>query len=143
MHAEGGYVNEDLARKIINKAREIDRQNKLYEGAIKKIKNSLREAAILNVTLTQALKLMMENTTTMDEKKSIVERFKNVKTINESKTLYDTISRELKSNKSGDVILEHDFSVASASLNETKMYKKELSNNPSINLMNRMDNLYK
>ena len=143
VHAEGGYVNEDLARKIINKAKEIDKQNKLYEGAIKKIKNSLREAAILNVTLTQALKLMVENTTTMDEKKSIVERFKNVKTINESKTLYDTISRELKSNKSGDVILEHDFSVASTSLNETKMYKKELSNNPSINLMNRMDNLYK
>lgn len=143
VHAGGEYVNEGLERKILAKAREIEKQNKLYESALDKVKKSLREAAILNVTLTQALKLMVENTTTYEEKKSIVERFKNVKTINESKTLYDTIDRELKTNAKSNVVLEHDLSVKGGVLNETKMYQKDLSDNPAISLMNRIDNLYK
>ena len=103
----------------------------------------MQEAAVLNVNLAQIVKLLSENTTNASEKKSIVERFNDVKTIKESKTLYDTIKRELNNKGNASVMLEQQISAnGSNALNETTMYQNT-ETNPSLDLMNRLDNLYK
>ena len=136
-------ISEAFVRNIVSKAKQIQNENKQYEDALAKIKVSLKEAAVLNVNLAQIVKLLSENTTNASEKKSIVERFSSVKTIKESKMLYDTIKRELSSNGNSTVMLEQQISANGSNvLNETTMYQNTESN-PSLDLMNRLDNLYK
>lgn len=136
-------ISESFVRAIVSKAKQIQNENKQYEDALAKIKVSLKEAAVLNVNLAQIVKLLSENTTNASEKKSIVERFSGVKTIKESKMLYDTIKRELSSNGNSTVMLEQQISANGSNvLNETTMYQNTESN-PSLDLMNRLDNLYK
>jgi hypothetical protein len=78
---------------------------------------------------------------TNDEKKSILNRFNNVKTINEGKALYAAIKAELNESKRTTApIVEKQFVTGQQSLNETTIYSN--TENPSLDLMNRMDNLY-
>ncbi len=125
------------------KAKQIQEENKKYKEYIEEIKKSLTEAAVLNVSLTQALKLLAENTTSAKEKKAIIERFNGVKTIKESKQLYETIKSELNESKTSGAKINTSFAVAPKNtLNETTIYGKKVTN-PSLDLMNRMENLYK
>lgn len=133
----------ETVKKITKKAKALQEENKKYASYIKAIKNSLYEAALSNVSLGQIVKLMTENTTSAEEKKNIVERFSNVKTIKESKMLYENFKNQLKANKgsNNNVMLEKQITVKDKSkmLNETTIYQ----NNPSLGLWNRMENLYK
>lgn len=131
----GKTINEAV-RRILSKAKEIQAENKQYKDALDNIKKSLVEAAVLNVSLGNALKLVCENTTSQEEKKAIVKRFENVKTINESKELYKTITSELNGNAKRSAILERQMSANDKSLNETTIY-----NNPVHDYMNRMNKL--
>lgn len=131
-------------QEAMRQLKQLQKENKQYKQAIKSIKESLKEAAITNVNLVQMVKLLSENSSTKAEKKSIVERFTNVKTIAEGKNLYNTISRELNESKKSPVGIEKSFTAQSSKvLNETTIYKKNNEENPSLNLMNRMNNLYK
>lgn len=150
--AQGQHVASDVndatvkalresAQKIYNKAKEIRRQNKLYEACIEKLKKSIYEAGTLNVNMGKVIKLLVNETTTANEKRVILERFNGVKTIKEGTMLYDTIKRELNESKkaNANVLMEKQISAkTSNTLNETTIYQ-----NPSLDLMNRMDNLYK
>lgn len=139
-HDVSPSVNEDMKR-MINAAKKIQAENKQYKEAINNIKKSLYEAAVLNVTLGQVVKLLSENTTTKAEKASIVERFNKVKTIAESKSLYDTVSRELNESKGNAFSLDRNYSVTNKeALNETTLYQ---NNNPVLGMMDRMNNLEK
>jgi len=136
----GEEVNENF-KKIVAKAKAILAENKQYKQAIDDIKKSLYEAAVLNVNYGKLVSLLVNETVSKDEKKSIVERFSNVKTINEGKQLYDTIKHELNETKKSAPIIEHAMgSNSSKTINETPIYQTE---NASINLMERMENLYK
>ena len=91
----------------------------------------------------QVIKLLVNETTTANEKKTILERFNNVKTIKEGKTLYETIKRELNESKKNTIVLEKQISAKSSdTLNETTIYQNK-TKNPSLDLMERMDNLFK
>ena len=134
--ANGQYIKESIKK--------LQKENKQYRLAINGIKKSLKEAAVLNVSLGQIVKLLSENSTTKAEKKSIVERFTNVKTIAEGKQLYNSISRELNEAKKSPISIEKTFSTKSSNaLNETTIYNKSTEDNPALDLMNRMNNLYK
>ena len=134
--ANGQYIKESIKK--------LQKENKQYRLAINGIKKSLKEAAVLNVSLGQIVKLLSENSTTKAEKKSIVERFTNVKTIAEGKQLYNSISRELNEAKKSPISIEKTFSTKSSNaLNETTIYNKSTDDNPALDLMNRMNNLYK
>ena len=134
--ANGQYIKESIKK--------LQNENKQYRLAINGIKKSLKEAAVLNVSLGQIVKLLSENSTTKAEKKSIVERFTNVKTIAEGKQLYNSISRELNEAKKSPISIEKTFSTKSSNaLNETTIYNKSTEDNPALDLMNRMNNLYK
>lgn len=144
--SEGGEYHEMKAlkesmQKIIAKAKEIQAENKQYKEYIGKIKNSLYEAAVLNVNMGKLVEILVNETTTKDEKKRICERFNNVKTIAEGKNLYATIKSELNEAKASAPSIDKQFVAESKQLNETTIYQN--TNNPSLDLMTRMDNLYK
>lgn len=132
-----GTLSEDKARKIINAAKAIQAENKLYKESIEKIKKSLYEAAVLNVNLGKIVSLLVNETTTKEEKQNILERFNNVKTLKEGNALYESIKKELNGSTKKTAIVERQISM-SPSLNETTFYTQS---NPSLNLMERMNNL--
>ena len=134
-------VNESISS-IISKAKAIQAENKQYKEAINSIKQSLKEAAVLNVNYGKVVSLLVNETTSKKEKLNILERFENVKTIKEGAELYNAIKRELNESKTSKPILEHAINAnSSKTINETTIYQNK--DNKSINLMERMDNLYK
>lgn len=132
-----GTLSEDKARKIINAAKAIQAENKLYKESIEKIKKSLYEAAVLNVNLGKIVSLLVNETTTKEEKQNILERFNNVKTLKEGNALYESIKKELNGSAKKTPIMERQISM-SPSLNETTFYAQS---NPSLDMMRRMENL--
>ena len=134
-------LNESV-KKIVEKAKAIQAENKQYKESLGKIKESLKEAAVLNVNLGKLVDILVNETTTKDEKKSILARFNNVKTIKEGAELYNSIKTELKeSHKSSAPIVEKQFTASDKSLNETTIYSN--GGNASLSLMESMDNLFK
>ena len=121
----------------------IKKENAELKEGIKKIKQSLKEAAVLNVNLGRIVNLLVNETTTRDEKKSILNRFNNVKTIAEGLNLYNTIKTELNESKKSTVTFDKTIvAETKKSLNETTFYN-DRTQNPSLALMDRMDNLFK
>lgn len=89
--------NENFERKI----KAIMAENKELKKIANEIKRRLKENVVVNASLGKIIKLMVENSTTRDEKVNILNRFNKVKSVNESKELYETISNELKGSKKG------------------------------------------
>ena len=136
-----GNINEHI-KKIVTKAKAIQAENKQYAEAITKIKQSLYEAAVLNVNLGRLVDILVNETTTKDEKKSICERFNNVKTLAEGKTLHSTIKAELNETKKSAPVIDKQMVAESKSLNETTIYQNT-EPNPALDLMHRMDDMDK
>lgn len=137
----GEQIAESV-KKIVSKARAIQAENKQYKNAINSIKKALCEAAALNVNYGKLVSLLVNETATKKEKLAMVERFNNVKTINEGTALYNTIKTELNEAKTAAPIVERTIKAdSSKTINETTIYTSK--ENPSINLMERMDNLFK
>ena len=138
-----GYVaktNESLNR-ILKTAKEIQNENKELKSVLGKFKVALQEAVLVNVNLGNITKLMIENSTTQEEKKNIVERFSNeVKTVEQSKALYESIKRDFaKQNKT--VVLEKQMNVnGSSAINETKVYQSDEVKGV-LGFMKRLENL--
>lgn len=137
-----GNLNESIA-KIIKKAKEIQKVNEQYQAVVKQLKNALQEAAISTVTLANMNKILTECTMTIEERRNLAQRFINVKTLAESKSVYETVKRELNEASKSTPIVEHQLGAESSkTLNETVVYQTP-ENNPSLSLMERMDNLKK
>ena len=136
----GGKYDDTVVEKILKKAKAIQEENKRYKDYLGEIKNRLQEAVVVNVSLGQIVKLFTENATSKSEKKSIVERFSNVKSVNECKTLYETISRELNKEQKANVVLEKQMTSSSSKINETPVYQsKDILE--ALDLMNRVNKL--
>ena len=138
---EVAHVNS-TNESIIKKAKAIQKENKELKNALEQLKGALKEAAMTNVNLGQVTKLIIEHTTTREEKVNILNRFHNeAKTIEQSKALYEAISKELKKNVNNINLNENKVVTAKGSeINESVIYKsKELQK--TINLMDRMKNL--
>lgn len=140
VHTAAGLQTESL-KKILSTAKEIQNENKELKSVLGKFKTALQEAVLVNVNLGNITKLMIENSTTQDEKKTIVERFSNeVKTVEQSKALYESIKRDFaKQNKT--VVLEKQMNANGSSvINETKVYQSaELEG--VLGFMRRMENI--
>lgn len=135
-------MNESVA-KIIAKAKQIQTVNEKYEAVIKQLKQSLLESAVSTVTLANMNKLLTECTMTVEERRNLAQRFINVKTLKESKQVYETVKRELNEAAKSAPILERQMKAESSKvLNETVVYQTP-ENNPSLDLWERMNNLYK
>ncbi len=132
---------QESLQKVVAKAKAIQAENKQYKDNLDRIKKALYEAAVLNVNMGRLVDILVNETTTKDEKKNILERFNTVKTINEGKILHAAIKAELSESKKSAPIVEKQFVAGKENLNETTIYSN--MSNPSLDLMNRMDSLYK
>lgn len=127
------------AKRAIKKASKIFRENKELKTALGKFKSVLEEAAVTNVNLGQIIKLISENTTSQDEKKEIIARFgREAQTVEQSKALYESISRDLQKNKKLDITESKQYGAESSKrINETQIYQsKDLLD--SLDLMHKI-----
>ncbi len=134
----GGEYDANVVESIVKKAKAIQEENKKIKAFIPEMKKRLIEANVINKSLGQIVKLFTENTTTIEEKKDIIARFGKVKSINESKSLYESIKKEISKGAAKEVVIEKTISAAPATaINETTVYQSEGVKSIK-NLMNRM-----
>ena len=129
-----------MEESIVKKAKAIQAENKELRNAVEELKNALREAAMTNVNLGQFAKLIIETTTTKDEKVKILNRFHNeAKTFEQSKALYESIKKELDANTRTLTVEATAKTAQGSTINESVVYKsKDLLN--TIDLIKRMQN---
>lgn len=84
---------------LLTESKKLKKENEEFKQNLVSFRKTLAETALYNFNLTYATKLFLEHATTKDEKLSIMERFDGVKSIKESKALYDKIVGELGSRK--------------------------------------------
>ena len=130
-----GAANESKELKAIKK------ENRELKKAVLELRKNLNEAYITNVNLGKITKLFLENTTSKAEKVDIVNRFANeANTVDKSKALYESISRELKKNNKALSLNESSQTAnGTKSLNETTYKSQDVLK--TIDLMNRMLNV--
>lgn len=124
-------MNESLQKKIDAALLE----NKQLKETVAKVSKIMKEAVQVNVNLGHIVRLMVENTTTKAEKEDIVKRYASVKSNDEAKALYESISSELNKTHS-TVITEQATTVESSKqINESKIYDEP---NSVRDMMKRM-----
>jgi len=89
-------IEESVAQQELQILRE---KNEEYRKALNVFRNKLNEVAVFNSNLAYATRLFTEHSTSKQEKINILQRFDDVETIKESKTLYKIIKDELSSSK--------------------------------------------
>ena len=140
----GGETNESLDFK--RKMNTLYEENKQMKAIIPELQKKLMESMVINSSMGYIVRLLNENSTSIDEKKEISARFSKVNTLDESKQLYQTISEELKKvNKSNNINGIFNSQLAESkqakqSLVETTMYKSEKVNE-ALDFMKRLDNI--
>lgn len=126
---------------ITKKANKIFEENKKLKEQLNKITDMLKEAAVTNVNLGGIIKLISENSTTKDEKRNIINRFTNeAHTVEESKSLYKTISDELSKSPKNQTNINEEMEFGSSNaevINESKFYQDE-SVIESLGLMHKI-----
>ena len=128
-------------RSTMTEMKRLKDENKALKEAILAIRKNLNEAYVTNANLGKITKLFLENTTSQAEKIDIVNRFSNeAKTIEQSKTLYESIKRELNKTTANTLNINESVSAnGSKALNENKVYKSaDLLK--TIDFMNRVLN---
>ena len=141
-----GYkpANESVV-KIKKMANQIFKENKELKKLAGDFKAKLEESVVINSSLANVIKLLTENSTTRDEKVNIIQRFDKVKTLTESKQLYDTISTELKKapkaqNPSLDIQISEQKKTKQETLNENALYQCD-DLNEMVGLIERMNRI--
>ena len=126
------------SKAMMKKVDNILKENEELKSALTKFKTVLQEAAVTNYNLGQIVKLISENTTSKDEKKEIINRFSEAKSIEQSKQLFESISCELQKKSTMNINEEKQFTANSSKMiNETQIYKsKDLLD--SLDLMHRL-----
>ena len=137
-------TNESIDR-IKRQANAIFKENAELRKIAEGIKSKLEEAIIVNSSLGSIIKLITEHTTTPEEKKDIVKRFNNVKTINESKALYNTIENELKKTNKVNNTSENKLDGQLAESKKTKLVETTMYQSAdlsaTISLMERLNKM--
>lgn len=112
---------------VMKQVNAIKEENEALKESLKSFKQMLSEAATTNVSLGKIIKLISENSVTMDEKKEIISRFgKEVNSIEQANTLYESISQELKKKSVMNINEDKQFTVGSSKMiNETQIYKSK------------------
>lgn len=141
--SDNSYSNAQLEN-IKRKANAIYKENKeLKNVIIPGLRKQIQESIHINHCMGKIMKIVMENTTSVNEKRDIVRRFMNTKTNEESEALYKTISEELKRDGkmiSMNNIMNSQLSESKVVATEKPMYQsEELSN--ALDLIKRMNNI--
>lgn len=140
--ADNSYSEAKL-ESIKRKANAIFNENKELKALVPQMKQQLMEAIVINKSMGNLMKIVMENSTSLNEKKEIFARFSGVKTIEESDNLYKTISEELKrEGKTINVnnVINSQLAESKNNIVETPMYQSE-DLSQTLSLIKRMSKL--
>lgn len=140
--ADNSY-SEATLESIKRKANAIFNENKELKALVPQMKQQLMEAIVINKSMGNLMKIVMENSTSLNEKKEIFARFSGVKTIEESDNLYKTISEELKrEGKTINVnnVINSQLAESKNNIVETPMYQSD-DLSQTLSLMKRMSKL--
>ena len=144
IHGTGdNSYSEAQMESIKRKANTIFTENRQLKGLLPKFKQQLQEAIVINQSLGNIVKLLKENATTSEEKQNIIKRFNEVKTCDESNSLYKTISEELsRTHRSQNVenVFNSQLSEATRHTVETPMYQSD-DLSKSLDLMKRLSKI--
>lgn len=112
-------------------------ENKQLKETVAKVSKIMKEAVQVNVNLGHIVKLMVENSTTKAEKEDIVKRYSNVKSNEDAKALYESISTELQKAHSTVIAEQAQQTTVEGSkqINESKIYDEP---NSVRDMMKRM-----
>ena len=134
-----GGEEDSVSENFVKRANAALTENKELKGALTDLMEQLKKVSVTNHNLAQIIKLISENTTSQDEKKEIINRFKNEgKTVEASAALYESISRELKKSNKMNITEDKSLTVESSKkINETPIYKSQ-DVLDSLDLMHRM-----
>jgi len=117
---------EKLNKMYSKKLNAIKEENQQLKEALGLFRDKLKENAVLNNNLGKYVKLVTENTTNKNEKVSILERYQNVKSIEEGNQLFETIQKELITNKKPSLAEEKKFTTEPSKLiKEQVMYESD------------------
>ena len=130
--SQGGKLKTESLQKRINAAL---KENKQLKETVAKVSKIMKEAVQVNVNLGHIVRLMVENSTTKSEKEDIIKRFNTVKSNDEAKNLYESISSELKKSHSTIVTEQATTVEGSKKINESKIYEEP---NSVLDMMKRM-----
>lgn len=131
--SQGGKLKVEALEKKIETALA---ENKQLKQTVAKVSKIMKEAVQVNVNLGHIVRLMVENSTTKEEKEDIIKRFNNAKTNDEAKNLYESISSELKKTHSTIVTEQATTVEGSNKINESKIYDEP---NGVLDMMKRMN----
>ena len=137
-------VNESVDFK--KKVSRLWEENKQMKSIVPQLQKKLMESMVINASMGYIVRLLNENSTTVEEKKQISERFTKVNTLEEGKKLYETISEELRGiNRRNDVngIINGQLAEGKQTkqnLVETTMYKSEKVNE-ALDFMKRLNKI--
>lgn len=140
--ADNSYSDTQLEN-IMRKSNTIFRENKELKALVPKMQQQMMESIVINKSMGNVMRIVMENSTTLNEKKEILKRFSGVKTIEESDKLYQTISEELKrEGKTMNVnnVINSQLAESKNSVVETPMYQSE-DLSKTLDLINRMNKI--
>lgn len=140
-----GKVNESkVLANMIRKANAIMNENKELRKIAEDLKKQINEAVVINSSLAKVINLVTENSTTKNEKVEILQRFNEVKSVEESKKLYETISHELQGKHpiNNTNLINNQLNESKSQAVETQMYKTEETSD-IINFMKRLDKIKK
>lgn len=130
--SQGGKLKVESLQKKIDAAL---LENKQLKETVAKVSKIMKEAVQVNVNLGHIVRLMVENSTTKAEKEDIVKRYNNVKSNDEAKALYESISSELKKSHATIVTEQTTTVEPSKKINESKIYDEP---NSVRDMMKRM-----
>lgn len=147
-HPEALTNESKQMQNLIRKAEAVMNENKQLKEIAKSLKEEVERAVVINTSLASIINLVTENSTTRNEKINILERFNQVKTVEESRALYESISKELKNSHSvndtskliNNQIVEAKNTDKKSQIVETSMLKSE-SLNETIDFMRRLSKI--
>lgn len=128
---------------IKRKANTIFKENKELKTLVPQLRQRMMEAVVINKSMGNIMKLVMENITTVNEKQEILKRFSDVRTLEESDNLYKTISEELKrEGKTMNInnVLNSQLAESKNNIVETPLYQSE-DLSKTLDLMSRMNKI--
>lgn len=136
--SDGSALNEELKKKL----QTIEEENKVLKSSLVKFRKALSEAVVSVSNVGLFANLVIENATSKEEKKNILERFnREAKTVEQGKALYESIKKELQSAKKNNLEIDKQMSInesTAVTINENKIYEGDETINESIDLMKRM-----
>jgi len=134
--SESKVVNEEFKK--------LKKQNDEYKKALVLFKEKLNEVAVFNANLAYATRLFTEQSTTKQEKLSILKRFDSVSSMNESKKLYSVIKTELENKKPvTETVVEKITSTSKSSSSKNVLAESKAYENPQFKRMKDLMNKLK